>query len=199
MTLTHARAFIATALEFRLGEAIGLSMAIGVATQFETMLRQKDVIGEWETDAAGRESWSGPYRWENIPGGILRLRTSKTGAEIAHDLTKLGLLWPLIQRAPQADRTGAIVKAYGEPIRTRSYRKWFREIAQAAKIPDSVWNMDARAGAVTEALEAGAERTAVQRAATHASPAMTERYDRTAETAPLAVAEARRKARAGRD
>ena len=64
-----------------------------------------------------------------------------------------------------------------------------------AKIPDSVWNMDARAGAVTEALEAGAEEKTVQRAATHASPAMTKRYDRTAETAPLAVAEARRKAR----
>jgi hypothetical protein len=29
--------------------------------------------------------------------------------------------------------------------------------------------MDARAGAVTEALEAGAEKTDVQRAATHAS------------------------------
>jgi hypothetical protein len=55
--------------------------------------------------------------------------------------------------------------------------------------------MDARAGAVTEALEAGAEKTDVQRAATHASPAMTERYDRTAEAAPLAVAEAGRRAR----
>jgi hypothetical protein len=53
-----------------LGAAIGLSMAIGVATQFETMLRQKDVIGEWTTDTGGREIWSGPYRWENIPGGI---------------------------------------------------------------------------------------------------------------------------------
>jgi hypothetical protein len=198
MTLAHARAFIAAALEFRLSAAIGLSMAIGVATQFETMLRQKDVIGEWTIDAAGRESWSGPYTWENIPGGILRLKTSKTGALIAHDLTKFDLLWPLIQRAPQGERTGAIVKAYGVPIRTRTYRKWFREIAKEAKIPDSVWNMDARAGAVTEALEAGAEKTAVQRAATHASPAMTERYDRTAEAASLAVAEARKKARRGK-
>lgn len=170
-------------------------MAIGVATQFETMLRQRDVIGEWEADAGGRERWSGAYRWENIPGGIFRLKTSKTGAEIAHNLTKLDLLWPLIQAVPQAHRMGAIVKAYGEPIRTRTYRKWFREIAKQAKIPDSVWNMDARAGAVTEALEAGAEKTAVQRAATHASPAMTERYDRTSEAASLAVAEARRKAR----
>jgi hypothetical protein len=132
------------------------------------------------------------------PRRDFRLKTSKTGAEIAHDLTKLDLLWPLIQAVPQADRAGAIVKAYGEPIRTRTYRKWFREIARKAEIPDSVWNMDARAGAVTEALEAGAEKTAVQRAATHASQAMTERYDRTAETAPLAVAEARRKARTGK-
>jgi Phage integrase family len=195
MTIEHARVFIKAALEFRLGADIGRSMAIGVATQFETMLRQKDVIGEWESDAAGRESWRGPYRWENIPGGIFRLKTSKTSAEIAHDLTKLDLLWPLIQAVPQADRVGAIVKANGEPIRTRTYRKWFREIAQAAKIPDSVWSMDARAGAVTKALEAGADEKTVQRTATHASPAMTKRYDRTAETAPLAVAEARRKAR----
>jgi hypothetical protein len=136
MTLAHARAFIAAALEFRLSAAIGLSMAIGVATQFETMLRQKDVIGEWSAigragerpslnglRAAGREAWSGAYTWENIPGGIFRLKTSKTGAMIAHDLTKLDLLWPLVQAVPQAERTGAIVKAYGEPIRTRTYRK----------------------------------------------------------------------------
>jgi hypothetical protein len=105
------------------------------------MLRQKDVIGEWAVDSAGRERWSGPYRWDNIPGGIFRLKTSKTRAEIEHDLTGLELLWPLLQRVPQADRHGAIVKAYGQPIRTRSYRKWFREIADAAGLPSSVWNM----------------------------------------------------------
>jgi hypothetical protein len=174
----------------------GLSMAIGVATQFETMLRQKDVIGSWSRDArTGAETWSGPYRWDNIPGGIFRLKTSKTSSEIVRDLTKLDLLWPLLMRVPQADRQDAIVKAFGEPIRERSYRKWFREIARSADVPDAVWNMDARAGAVTEALDAGAELSQVQRAATHLSPSMTARYDRTAEAAPLAVAEARRKAR----
>ena len=40
------------------------------------------------------------------PGGIFRLKTSKTGAEIEHDLTGLELLWPLLQRVPQADRHG---------------------------------------------------------------------------------------------
>jgi hypothetical protein len=194
MTVAHARAFIAAALAR--GDQRGLSMAIGVATQFETMLRQKDVIGSWSRDArTGAETWSGPYRWDNIPGGIFRLKTSKTSSEIVHDLTKLDLLWPLLMRVPQADRQGAIVKAFGEPIRERSYRKWFREIARLAGVPDAVWNMDARAGAVTEALDAGAELSQVQRAATHLSPSMTARYDRTAEAAPLAVAEARRKAR----
>jgi hypothetical protein len=197
MTVEHARAFIRTALAR--DDSRGLMMAIGVATQFETMLRQKDVIGQWMTDSAGREGWSGPYRWDNIPGGIFRLKTSKTGAQIEHDLTGLELLWPLLQRVPQADRHGAIVKAYGEPIRTRSYRKWFREIADSAGLPSSVWNMDARAGAITEAFEAGAEATAVQRAATHTSPTMTARYDRKAAAAPLSVAEARSRARKTRN
>ena len=99
MTVEHARAFIRTALAR--DDSRGLMMAIGVATQFETMLRQKDVIGQWMTDSAGREGWSGPYRWDNIPGGIFRLKTSKTGAQIEHDLTGLELLWPLsAARAP---------------------------------------------------------------------------------------------------
>jgi hypothetical protein len=196
MTVEHARAFIRTALER--SQSRGLMMAIGVATQFETMLRQKDVIGEWTTDRCGRERWSGAYRWDNIPGGIFRLKTSKTKAEIEHDLTGLELLSPLLQRVPQADRQGAIVKAYGQPIRARSYRKWFREIADAAGLPTSVWNMDARAGGITEAFEAGAEATAVQLAAAHTSPAMTARYDRKTAAAPLEVAEARKRARKAR-
>jgi len=194
MTVDHARAFIRTAL--KRGDARGLMMAIGVATQFETMLRQRDVIGAWTIDSAGRENWSGPYRWDNIPGGILRLKTSKTKAQVEHDLTRLELLWPLLQRVPQAERTGAIVKAYGEPIRTRSYRKWFRQIATAAGLPASVWSMDSRAGGITEALEAGAEATAVQRAATHSNPAMTARYDRKAAVATVEVAEPRKRSRA---
>jgi site-specific recombinase XerD len=195
MTIDHARAFIAAALGLE-RQPRGLYMAIGVAAQFETMLRQKDVIGEWRADAAGRESWLGSFTWENIPGGILRLTTSKTNSAGVYDLTRLDLLWPLLQRAPQAERRGAIVKGeLGAPIRERSYRKWFRQIARRAGVPDSVWAMDARAGAVTEALEAGADLTAVQRAATHSSPAMTARYDRANEEAVVTVAEARKKAR----
>jgi hypothetical protein len=196
MNVDHARAFIAAALAR--GDDRGLGLAIGVAAQFETMLRQMDVIGEWTRSNDGRESWAGPFTWENIPGGLLRLRTSKTNTAIVHDLPKLELLWPLMQQVPQIERRGAIVKFRGEPMRATSYRKWFREIAREAEIPDSVWNMDARAGAITEALESGADLTAVQRSATHSSPTMTARYDRNTEAAVVSVAAARRKGREGK-
>src|SRR5208283_1931413 len=72
MTFEHAAAFVSAALAR--GDARGLHMAIGVAAQFETMLRQRDVIGAWTVDSAGRETWAGSFTWENLPGGILRLR-----------------------------------------------------------------------------------------------------------------------------
>ncbi len=197
MTVDHARAFIKTALAR--GDERGLYMAIGLATQFETMLRQGDVIGEWSRDEkTRREVWIGSYRWENIQDGILRVRTSKSNSTklVVHDLKRLDLLWPLIQRVPQSERHGAVIKDRGEPVRETSYRKWFREIARAAEIPGDVWSMDARSGGITEALEAGAKMSDVSRTATHSNPQMTMRYDRTAESSPAAVAQARKNARA---
>jgi hypothetical protein len=193
MTVEHCKAFIASALAR--GDKRGLYMAIGVACQFETMLRQIDVIGEW-VEANGRETWAGAFTWENIPGGILRLRTSKTSTPVAHDLTRLELLWPLLQMVPQSERVGAVVKGEGDlPIRTRSYRKWFAEIRKAAGLPSDLWSMDARAGAVTEALDVGADLTDVSRAATHTTVTMTRRYDRETEEAAVRVAEARKQGR----
>ncbi|WP_406853531.1 hypothetical protein ABEG18_13240 [Alsobacter sp. KACC 23698] len=193
MTVEHVRAFVAAALRAeRLPEHCRLSMAIGVATQFETMLRQKDVIGEWSGPSA-RDAWLGSYTWENLPGGILRLKTSKAKRLAVFDLTRMELVWPLLQSVPQADRVGAVVKGpAGDPIRERTYRKWFREIAGLAGIPATVWNMDSRAGAITEAMEAGADPAAVSDGATHSSLTMTKRYDRRVAERILTVAEARK-------
>lgn len=59
MTVEHVRAFVAAALvSTRLPESCRRGMAIGVALQFETMLRQKDVIGEWTgPGACSPRSW----------------------------------------------------------------------------------------------------------------------------------------------
>ncbi len=43
LELHHVEAFIPKAIEMD-----RLSLALGTAIQFETMMRQKDVIGEWE-------------------------------------------------------------------------------------------------------------------------------------------------------
>jgi hypothetical protein len=48
---------------------------------------------------------------------------------------------------------------------------------------------------MTEALDAGADETAVQRTATHTHATMTRRYDRKVKAAVAEVAEARKRAR----
>jgi hypothetical protein len=200
LTYRHVSAFIQTALD--LGERGVIPrdraryMAIGVASQFELMLRQKDIIGAWEPTRADRrfpagavivrldeegETWSGFYTWENIPGWRWRMKTSKSKyrAPAEFDLTLPGLLFPLLEAVPHDQRRGAIVKGEGGlPIRYRSYAKWFRQIATVAGIPLDVQSMDARAGGATEAEEAGATEEAIQQALTHTNRTTTRRYVR---------------------
>jgi hypothetical protein len=189
MTYAHAVVFIAKARE--VGK---VSMALGVAAQFETLLRQKDIIGEYGAD----DAWTGHFTWENCPGWSLKIKTSKNKAPITFDLTNMELLWPLLQAVPQSERVGAIIKGpTGAPMRERTYRKWFRQIATQAGIPVTVWNMDSRAGGVTEALEGGADIEDVARAATHSKTVMTERYDRGVAQSVVEIAEVRQAKRRG--
>jgi hypothetical protein len=58
------------------------------------------------------------------------------------------------------------------------YRRWWRKLARSAGIPDTVRSMDSRAGAISEATDAGAELEHVRHAATHSDIAMTQRYSR---------------------
>ncbi len=166
MTFAQAGAFIRKSFEMGDAGVLPLDraryMAIGIAAQFELLLRQKDIIGDWGGPRG--EKWTGYFTWENIPGWRWRMKTSKskyrTAAEF--DLSIYSLLFPLLEAVPHAERVGAIIKGeHGQPVRERSYRKWFRQIARAAGIPDEVWNMDSRAGGATEAEEAGAATDAI--------------------------------------
>ena len=218
MTFGQARAFIETALDLEERGVLppwrGLYMAIGVAAQFELLVRQKDVIGERPRTAAdldkarrhgaavhpgGNRDWVGFFTWENIPGWRWRMRTSKSKYRAAaeFDLTKYGLLFPLLEAVPHDQRQGAIVKGeQGLPVRDRSYQRWFRSIARVANIPDDVWSMDARAGGATEAEEAGMERGLVSKALTHTNEQMSGRYIRKVTEAIASVADARTRKRA---
>jgi hypothetical protein len=203
MTAAQAMAFIRTALAR--GDDRGRYMAIGVAAQFELALRQKDIIGEWSPAVAatpgavyaGAEMWTGRFYWENIPGWRLRLKTSKNRARAEFCLDDYPLLFLLLEAVPHAERTGAVVKGeHALPIRERSYRKWFRQIARAAGIPDDVWLMDSRAGGATEADEAGADLKAISDHLTHSETRMTVRYIRNVAGRTKEVADARSRKRA---
>jgi hypothetical protein len=112
------------------------------------------------------------------------------------DLNSFDLLFPLLEVVPHEERVGAIVKGdHGLPMRERSYRKWFRQIARAAGIPDEVWNMDSRGGGATEAEEAGATIDHIQGAMTHTDKENTPRRIRRRSKKIAAVAEARSRKR----
>lgn len=188
-----------------------LYLSIGVAAQFEMMLRQGDIIGKWaprKADAkypggivllhVDQETWAGFFTWEKVPGWRWRTRTSKSKYRAAaeFDLSLYDLLFPLLEQVPIEQRAGAIVKGeHGLPIRYRTYAKAFRKIARYAKIPDEVWNMDARAGGATEAEESLVDIDLIREGLTHTNVKTTGRYIRSRTKKIAAVAEARKQSR----
>jgi hypothetical protein len=123
-----------------------LHLAIGTAAQFELMLRQMDIIGEWAKATASRklpagittlehgpDIWAGFFTWHNIPGWRWRTKTSKSKYRSAadFDLTKYDLLLPLLDAVPHENRSGAIVKGEKNlPVRQAMYARWWRQIAR---------------------------------------------------------------------
>jgi hypothetical protein len=219
LTYAQVRDFLRAAAEMAdkglIERERALSLSIGVAAQFELMLRQGDIIGKWAPRKADAkfpggiellhlddETWAGFFTWEKIPGWRWRARTSKSKyrSAVEFDLSIYDLLFPLLDQVPLAQRAGAIVKGeHGLPIRYRTYAKAFRKIARYAKIPDEVWNMDARAGGATEAEEAGVDVALISDGLTHSNKQTTVRYIRRRAKKIATVAEARKLSRAGGD
>jgi hypothetical protein len=158
------------------------------------MFRQKDVIGEWvpfsepilsDVTHPRKGKWSRGLRWEEIDENwILRHQTSKKNKKIEIDLK----LAPMVMEQLRFQITllgtrpakGPIVvcDTVSKPWVASEFRRKWRMIAKLCKIPDNVRNMDSRAGAISEATEAGAELEHVKHAATHSNINMTERYAR---------------------
>lgn len=207
MELDHVEAFIPQAI------AMGrLSLALGTALQFETAMRQKDVIGEWAPLPEGSRcapdayvlngrQWGRGLTWEDISADlIIRKATTKTGAFAAHDLKLCPLVLDLLERVPVEDRHGPLIidENAGRPYAESAYGREWRIVARAAGIPNEVWNMDARAGAITEAENAGADLDHIRSAAAHSQASTTQRYSRGALGKSQRVAELRLAHRAAR-
>jgi hypothetical protein len=167
-------------------------VALAVMIQWEIGLRQKDVIGEWVArninDQAGgitdgRWRWQWGLTWGDIGADwTLRKPTSKSNGRkvVSVDLKLIPDLLAALQAIPKERRTGPIIldEAAGRPYKASHYQHTFRHIADKAGWPTKVWNMDTRAGAITEASEAGANPHDLMNFAGHTQLSTTQGYIR---------------------
>lgn len=198
LELHHVEAFVPKAIAMD-----RLSLALGTAIQFETMMRQKDVIGEWEplgeTDRSlgivlngGR--WVNGLTWADIPPSmVIKKDTTKTGATVVADLKLCPLVMKVLSLVTPDKRIGPLIidEKSGRPYAEDGYAREWRIVARAAGIPDHVKNMDARAGAISEADEALAPLDEIRSSAGHSNASTTARYIRGAAGKSKHVAELR--------
>jgi hypothetical protein len=191
------------------------AIALAQAIQFETMCRQKDVIGAWVplSDRApsdlidGSRKWIKGMRWNEIDASlILRHKTSKKKKMMTADLKLAPLVLRELRLAyPRFDAIGSrdalpssgpiILNGDGLPYRENDYRLRWRQLADELGIPKGVQNRDSRSGGITEALAAGATPDDVRKGATHSQLSTTMIYSRGEEEAVAQVMEARVRSR----
>jgi hypothetical protein len=169
------------------------------------------VIGEWEPIPDGvadsgivlnGRRWVRGLTWsDNGSDLLIRKATSKTGAFAAHDLKLCPFTRELLDIVPADERVGPLIvdERAGRPYAESAYGREWRVVARAAGIPDHVWNMDARAGAITEAEDAGADLDHIRSAAAHSQMSTTQRYSRGAVGKSRRVAELRLAHRAAKN
>lgn len=186
------------------------SVALAQAFQFECMLRQKDVIGEWVpmsepgvSDVMRKDKkWLRGIRWEEIDQNmILRHVTSKRDKPLTVDLKNAPMVMEelvMMTGVVPVSRgdlptSGPIIVAEirKQPWVTIEFRRRWRTYATAVGIPTTVRNMDSRAGAITEASDAGASIEHIRHAATHSDIGMTQRYSRNSDDKIVNVQKAR--------
>lgn len=165
------------------------SVALAQALQFELSLRQKDVVGEWTTAREGEagivyfgKRWSNGVLWSDLsPDLVLTKQTTKTAVIGEWNLSLHPLVMQALAAFPADKRVGPMIisETTGHPYRPDDFRVKWRELARAAGVPDDVWNMDSRAGGISEGDEAGADINDLRKHATHADAKMTGRYIRT--------------------
>ncbi|WP_398480949.1 hypothetical protein [Tardiphaga sp.] len=185
VTLRQCEQLIAKAHELGLH-----SIALAQAMQFDLRSRQKDIIGEWvplsepgvsSIVRRGRK-WLRGIRWEEINSDlILEHVTSKTGKLMKRDLKLYPMTMAELARIPAERRYGPVVVSdgTGRPWKQNNFRLRWREVADAVGIPKEVFNMDTRAGGITETIKAtGGNLEAARKEADHSKLEQTAKYSR---------------------
>lgn len=201
MEYAHAKAICDKAIE--LGRP---SIALTQAIQWDTALRRIHIIGEWlpvaEGDTGGiirgKTKWRGLTAADISSDKVLTVPvTSKGKAATRHDLTACPLVLEVLKAVTLPNLGPLIVsEKTGIPYRENYYAQDWREVAKAAGIPEDVWSMDARAGAISEAEEATGDLDAARKMAGHTTTKTTLVYVRNDDLANnRRIAEARSKLR----
>jgi hypothetical protein len=167
--------------------------ALAYALQFETVLRQWDVIGAWlplgdprpSAVISGGKKWIG-LTWSQIdPDMILRATPSKTeyrtGAREVFDLKLCPMVMAELAGMPVEGRSGPLIvdAKTGLPFKHQNFQRLWRSVAKTAGLSDELWNRDIRAGGNTEAQDSGTQAEDRAKVAGHVtSKTTTEIYDR---------------------
>lgn len=206
---THAQAVAIIAKAHEMGVP---SVALGQALQFDGILRQSDVTGQWRPLGLGEtveggivlngRVWEDGVSWAHLGDDmVLRFVTAKRDREVVVDFSLYPLALAELRSVPLDKRIGPMVidERSGLPYAERAYSKRWRPIATAAGVPKAVWNRDSRAGGVTDGRDSGADFADLAKQAGHSDPKFTARvYSRDNLEAARRVATAR-KLRRGED
>ena len=164
--------------------------ALGLSLQWWLTLRAVDVRGQWLPGAKGgiakaSSYWADGLTWDMINHDLSELRKTPSKTEnalpdvLTFDLTPLPDLRARLAAIPETQRVGPVIRQKnGRPYSRRRWATLFKRYKTAANVPDEIWNMDLRAGAITHAVEVGASQIEVQHQANHSQASTTERYIR---------------------
>jgi integrase len=173
MTRDQAEAIAAAA-----DEAGHVVFATALLLKFQTALRAVDVVGQWLDEKNGTR-WADGLTWDMLDPEVTTLRkvTSKTGAEVEFDMRMLPVVRNRLRAMPRSVGPVFTMKN-GKPYQRRYLLALFARFRAKAGVPKDVWFMDTRAGAITEAKEAGASPMDIRDMAGHSNLATTDRYMR---------------------
>jgi len=184
--------------------------ALSYAIQFETTLRQWDVIGQWVDLDDARPSavlgygkkWIGPT-WAAIDNNLILAKIKPTKTEdtteitVSFDLSVCPMVCEELARIPEDQRKGPLIvnPDTGLPYIRQTFRNAWQADFKAAGLPKGMWNRDLRAGGITEGGKAGASKDDRRKLAGHAKEETTEIYDRDQVEAHRRVMKARKQFR----
>lgn len=164
------------------------AIALAQALQTSTAMRQKDILGEYVPlddpepstilNAKGTMKWvRGVTREEVNADLIITHKTSKRGQVLSFNLSACE---PVMEEWFSAPPSGPLIidPETDLPYEAWKFRRTWRWLADLAGVPKNVWNMDTRAGRITQIIADGATLEDARKFAGHRQTGTTAGYSR---------------------